>query len=423
VSNFVDRAQLHARAGDGGAGAVSFRREAYVDRGGPDGGDGGDGGSVLLRGDPHVSSLVAFRDQPYRRARDGQHGQGQRRHGRRGEDLIVGVPIGTVVRTLDGEIIAEILDTTTLVEVARGGRGGKGNARFLSNRRRAPAFAEQGEPGEDIWLNLELKLVADVALIGPPNVGKSSLLAALTRARPRIGDYPFTTLEPSLGVVRLGSEREFVLADIPGLIEGASEGRGLGHEFLRHAERARVSALVVDAGSADPLGAIRTTLSELESYAASLAERPSVLVVTKADLDPEGAAELGRSLSRRSGIPLAGVVSAHQRSGLDELARALEQAVTSARRSVRGEGVTLLRPRPAVEAEVRRVAPGVFELVGRDALRAVRLSDLGDEAASEVVQRRLESLGLVRILRRLGAKSGDLVRAGDLEFTFEDDLR
>lgn len=184
-----------------------------------------------------------------------------------------------------------------------------------------------------------------------------------------------------------------------------------------------MSALVVDAGSADPLGAIRTTLSELESYAASLAERPSVLVVTKADLDPEGAAELGRSLSRRSGIPLAGVVSAHQRSGLDELARALEQAVTSARRSVRGEGVTLLRPRPAVEAEVRRVAPGVFELVGRDALRAVRLSDLGDEAASEVVQRRLESLGLVRILRRLGAKSGDLVRAGDLEFTFEDDLR
>jgi len=420
VSRFVDRAQLHARAGDGGAGAVSFRREAYVDRGGPDGGDGGDGGSVLLCGDLQVASLLAFRDQPYRRAEDGQHGQGQRRHGRRGRDLVVGVPIGTVVRDLEGELVGELLDATTPLVVARGGRGGKGNARFLSNRRRAPAFAEQGEPGEDVWLNLELKLAADVALVGPPNAGKSSLIAAVTRARPRIGDYPFTTLEPTLGVVRRGAEREFVIADVPGLIEGASQGRGLGHEFLRHVERATVSAIVVDGAAPDLAADAATTLRELVAYAPWLAARPTVLVVQKADLldDPE---RRGAELAAAVGLELAGVVSAHARTGLDHLLDVLERLVGEARRSAAPLGQTVLRPRPRIEATAQRVAPGVFELLGRDALRAVRLSDLGDEGAQRLVQERLGALGLLRTLRRLGARPGDLVRAGDLEFTYEDD--
>lgn len=392
-----------------------------MDRGGPDGGDGGDGGSVFVQGDEGVASLIAFRDQPFRRAEDGQHGRGQRRHGRRGRDLVVRLPLGTVVRDGEGNVLAEILDTTTRVEIARGGRGGQGNARFLSNRRRAPAFAEQGEHGDDRWVNLELKLVADVALVGPPNAGKSSLVGVLTNARPKIGDYPFTTLEPTLGVVRRGPEREFVIADVPGLIEGASEGRGLGHAFLRHVERARVCAVVVDAASAAPERDAATTLHELHAYAPWLRERPTVVVLQKADL-VDDRAMVAERVGDAVGLPVAGVVSAHQREGLGPLLDVFERLVAEARaRAAAGPAVTVLRPRARVEAEARRVAPGVFELLGRDAIRAVRLSDLSDEGALRVVHERLGALGLLRALRRLGARDGDVVRVGDLELTYEDE--
>src|SRR5271169_4587193 len=255
MPGFVDQAQLHARAGDGGAGAVSWRREAHVDRGGPDGGDGGHGGDVWLVASVNEASLLGFRDHPFRRATDGVHGSGSKRHGARGKDLVVPVPVGTVVRERTGAVVCDLDVEGARFMVAEGGQGGRGNARFLSNRRRAPAFAEQAEKGQEFWLDMELKLMADVALVGFPNAGKSTLISAVSAAKPKIADYPFTTLEPHLGVVRVGGragrpgqgdEVEMVVADVPGLVEGAAEGKGLGHRFLRHVERARVLVLLLD---------------------------------------------------------------------------------------------------------------------------------------------------------------------------------
>src|SRR5205823_14209362 len=284
MSGFVDEAQLHAKAGDGGAGAVSFRREAHVARGGPDGGDGGDGGDVWVVADRNTSSLLGFKDHPHRRATNGGHGQGKGRHGRRGEDVVVPVPEGTVVRDLDGTVVADLVLDGDRWLAAKGGQGGRGNARFLSNRRRAPSFAEQGEVGEERWLDLELKLMADVALVGFPNAGKSTLISVISAATPKIADYPFTTLEPHLGVVRY-DEHDFVVADIPGLIEGASEGRGLGHQFLRHIERARVLLVLLDLAPADarpPAEQCDVLLRELGRYRPELLERPRMVVGTKA---------------------------------------------------------------------------------------------------------------------------------------------
>src|SRR5437868_13656354 len=245
MSDFTDEAMVNLRGGDGGAGAVAFRREPYVDRGGPDGGDGGKGGDVWLAADRNVASLIAFRDHPHRRGASGAHGSGKKRHGATGADLVVAVPEGTIVRDRDGTVLADLVHSGDRVLAARGGRGGRGNAHFLSNARRAPGFAEQGEYGEERWLRLEVQLLADAALIGYPNAGKSTLISAVSAARPKIADYPFTTLEPHLGVVRF-RDHEFVLADIPGLVEGAAEGRGLGLQFLRHVERARVLVIVLD---------------------------------------------------------------------------------------------------------------------------------------------------------------------------------
>ncbi len=245
MSQFVDECGLHVKGGDGGAGCVSFRREAHVPFGGPDGGDGGNGGDVWLVADHNVASLLAFRDHPFRRAEDGTHGSGKKRHGHSGADTEVAVPEGTVIRDQDGVVLADLVRHGDRLLAAAGGRGGRGNAKFLSNRRRAPAFAEQGEVGEERWLRMELKLLADVALVGFPSVGKSTLISVISAAKPKIADYPFTTLEPNLGVVRMDDGIEFVVADIPGLIEGASEGKGIGDRFLRHVERARVLTVLL----------------------------------------------------------------------------------------------------------------------------------------------------------------------------------
>src|SRR3954447_2707343 len=286
ASGFVDEAQLHVRAGDGGAGAVSFRREAHTPRGGPDGGDGGKGGDVWLVADRNVASLLGFRDHPFRRATDGVHGQGSGRHGANGNDTRVAVPEGTTVKEKDGTVVADLVSEGDSWLAARGGRGGRGNASFLSNRRRAPSFAEQGEVGEEQWLRLELKLMADVALVGFPNAGKSTLISRVSAAKPKIADYPFTTLEPHLGVVVVDGN-EFVMADIPGLIEGASEGRGLGHQFLRHIERARVLLVLVDLAAADetpPEEQERVLLGERGRYRPELLDRSRLVVGTKADV-------------------------------------------------------------------------------------------------------------------------------------------
>ncbi|MFN0092614.1 MAG: GTPase ObgE [Acidimicrobiales bacterium] len=416
MSQFVDECLLNVRGGDGGAGAVSFRREAHVPKGGPDGGDGGKGGDVWLVADRNVASLLAFRDHPHRRGENGLHGQGKRKAGRAGADLCVAVPVGTVVTDRDGEALADLVGHGDRFLAAAGGQGGKGNAGFLSNRRRAPSFAEQGEHGEERWLRLELKLMADAALVGFPNVGKSTLISRLSAAKPKIADYPFTTLEPNLGVVRLDDGREFVVADIPGLIEGASEGRGLGHRFLRHIERARAMVLLLDLAAPDgldPADQERVLLAELERYRPELLDRPRLLVGSKADAEGQAGAPWpsfeGLRISALTGL------------GLAELTGRLADLVTAARDAEpESDAVVIHRPAPVgfwVERDVR----GELVVRGRQAERAVALSDLTNPDALDYARQRLRSMGVDRALARAGARAGDTVHIGGFSFDYEED--
>jgi GTP-binding protein len=413
MSQFVDECNLHVKGGDGGAGAVSFRREPYVARGGPDGGDGGKGGDVWLVADRNVASLLAFQDHPHRRATSGTHGSGKRRHGAAGRDLMVPVPEGTVVKELDGRVIADLVHAGDRFLAGEGGRGGRGNARFLSNRRRAPSFAEQGETGEERWLRLELKLLADVALVGFPNVGKSTLISRISAARPKIADYPFTTLEPNLGVVVMDDGFEMVVADVPGLIEGAHEGKGLGHQFLRHIERARVLCILVDlapdTGLPPPEEQVRTLLDELGRYQPELLERGRVVVGSRADLAVD---------DRSDGF---GRVSAVTGEGLRPLVGRLADLVREARAGEPEPGAYVVH-RPSGEGfRIERGDDGDWTVVGRQAERAVALNDLTNPEALGVAHERLRRLGVDRALTRAGAQPGDTVHIGRLAFTFEPD--
>jgi GTP-binding protein len=415
VSQFVDECNIHVKAGDGGAGSVSFRREAHVAKGGPDGGDGGSGGDVWLVADHNVASVLAFKDQPFRRAGDGTHGKGRRRHGAAGRELLVPVPEGTVVLDRDGTVLADLVRAGDRYQAAEGGRGGRGNARFLSNRRRAPAFAEQGEEGEERWLRLEIKLLADVALVGFPNVGKSTLISRISAAKPKVADYPFTTLEPHLGVVRLDDGDEFVVADIPGLIEGASEGRGLGHRFLRHIERARVLCLLLDlAGVTErpPAAQLEVLLAELAAYQPELLERERVVIGSRADLAADG--------DRAGDVELDLRVSAVTGAGIQRLTGTLADAVRRARAALPAPSRFVVhRPLRAGYEVVREGGGWVVE--GREATRAVALSDITRPDALAEAHRRLHRLGVDRALARAGAKQGDPVRIGSLVFDYEDD--
>jgi GTP-binding protein len=439
VSGFVDEAQIHVKAGDGGAGSVSFRREAHVAKGGPDGGDGGRGGDVWLVADRNVASLYGFRDHPHRRADNGTHGSGKGRHGKGAIDLEVPVPTGTVVRDRDGSIVADLANEGDRWLAGQGGQGGRGNARFLSNRRRAPSFAEQAELGEERWLDLELKLMADVALVGFPNAGKSTLISRISAAKPKIANYPFTTLEPHLGVVRF-DEHEIVVADIPGLIEGASEGRGLGHQFLRHIERARVLVILVDLAAEDGRSSAeqeRILLEELSRYRPELAQRPRLVVGSKIDaLDGEArhAAGLLEAVPVNAEVVdgdvttsmlLAGgpeiVISAVTGEGLRPLLGRLASLVAGAR-AAQPRPVRFVVHRPAPSGiQVEADPDGGWVVLGRAATRAVALSDIGDVDALAYAQGRLKSLGVEKALHRAGAKPGDRVRIGAFEFDYEPD--
>ena len=412
MSNFVDECNLHVKAGDGGAGAISIRREAHVPLGGPDGGDGGRGGHVWLVANRNVASLLAFKDHPHRRATNGVHGRGKRRHGAAGDDLMVAVPEGTVVFDRDGGALADLVYEGDRWMAAEGGQGGRGNASFLSNQRRAPSFAEQGERGEERWLRLELKLLADVALVGFPNVGKSTLISRVSAAKPKIADYPFTTLEPNLGVVRLDDGFEYVVADIPGLIEGASEGRGLGHRFLRHVERARALVVLVDLGwevaaLPAPEEQERVLLDELRRYEPDLLDRPRIVVGSRADLSPDDHGEL-----RVSAVTGAGIAAVRGR--MADLVREAREA------EPRAEGFVVHRP--ATEGfQVERTDGNQWRVVGRQAERAVALSDLTNPEALAYAQARLRSMGVDRALARAGVRDGDLVHVGGFTFEYASD--
>jgi GTPase len=413
MAGFVDEAQLHVKAGDGGAGAVAFRREAHVDKGGPDGGDGGRGGNVWLVATTNQSSLLGFRDHPHRRGGDGGHGGGKKKHGANGADLEVPVPVGTRAKAPDGTILVDLVSPGDRWMAGEGGRGGKGNAAFLSNRRRAPAFAEQGEKGHEQWYDLELALVADVALVGFPNVGKSTLISRISAAKPKIADYPFTTLEPHLGVVRADDETNYTVADIPGLVEGAAEGKGLGHQFLRHITRSRVLVVLVEL---DPVTGVapeeqqRILLDELERYQPDLVDRPRLVVGSKADM----AVDLdGGDGSFRPDL----VISAITGLGIRQLVGRLAQLVTEAR-AVEPESdgmIVIHRPLPEGFA-VERIEPGVYRVVGKVAERAVALNDVTTDEAANYVQGRLHRIGVDRALARAGARDGDLVHIGELSF-------
>lgn len=430
VSGFIDECQLNVRGGDGGAGCVAFRREAHVAKGGPDGGDGGRGGDVWLVADRNISSLLAFKDHPHRRAQNGTHGQGKKKHGAGAEDLFVYVPEGTVITDFDGVMLADLVHHGDRWMAAAGGRGGKGNARFLSNRRRAPSFAEQGEIGEEQWLNLELKLMADVALVGFPSVGKSTLISRISAAKPKIADYPFTTLEPNLGVVRVEDNVEFVVADLPGLIEGASDGRGLGHRFLRHVERARVLVLLIDlagglvgTSAESPSEQARILLDELGKYRPELLERPRLIVGSRADLVPDALpiAESGLPSVTSDGLQLDLSVSAVTGAGLSRLVGRMAAQVQEAR-SVEPELDGFIVHRPVAEGiRIDREDDGAFRVVGRAAERAVALSDLTNLEALDFAHARLKKIGVDKALARAGAKEGDTVRIGALTFEYEDE--
>jgi GTPase len=404
---FVDEVDVEVRAGRGGDGSAAMRSEPYKPKGGPEGGDGGRGGDVVFRATRNLHDLAWFADHPHLRAESGTPGARARRDGGNGKDLVVPVPDGTVVFDEQG-LVADLVGEGAEAAVARGGRGGRGNTRFAGPKNRVPRTAEAGEEGEERRLHVELRTVADLGLVGLPNAGKSTLLAKLTAATPKIADYPFTTLTPNLGVAEAGDDR-FVVADIPGLVEGAHEGKGLGHRFLRHITRCRALVIVVDLSSQDAPSDLEIVRAELRAYDPELAERPSLVVGTKVDLveDPAGAADAIR------GLPVSAVTG----EGLELLATQLEQ--------LSRQGAAQLPPRaPYVVLRPGRARftisreSGGWRVVGRNVERWVHETDLDDERALVALQRRLIKEGVERQLAKAGARRGDEIRISDRTFEF-----
>jgi GTPase len=409
MSAFVDEAGLNARGGDGGAGCIAFRHEGPVVMGGPNGGDGGKGGDVWLVADRNVASLLAFRDHPHRRGQDGVGGKGKDMHGRSGADIMVHVPEGTVAKDLySGEILADLVSHGDRWLAAEGGRGGRGNAKFLSNKRREPRFAEQGEFGVERWMKLELKLMADVALVGFPNAGKSTFISSISAAKPKIAAYPFTTLEPHLGVVRISDEADMIVADIPGLIEGAADGKGLGHQFLRHIERARVLCVLVDLAAIDGMPADeqeRVLLHELGAYDPGLLERPRLVVGSKVDV-AEGSFD---------GLCMSAVTH----DGLQPVVHALYALVEEARKSEPiNDSFVVLRPEPE-GVWVDKIGDREFRVNGRSAERIVAISDITSSDALAYIDHRMEKLGVGKALSKAGARAGDVIWIGGFSFEYE----
>ncbi|WP_066943046.1 GTPase ObgE [Microtetraspora fusca] len=422
MADFVDNVILYIKAGDGGHGCASIHREKFKPLGGPDGGNGGRGGDVILEVDPNTATLLEYHHRPHRRAGNGKQGMGSNRDGATGESLVLRVPNGTVVKdAATGEVLVDLVGAGTRYVAAQGGFGGLGNAALANARRKAPGFALLGEPGDEAEIMLELKTVADVALVGFPNAGKSSLVAALSAARPKIADYPFTTLIPNLGVVTAG-ETIFTVADVPGLIPGASEGKGLGHEFLRHVERCSTIVHVLDCATLDPgrdpLSDFDVIEAELEAYG-SLQDRPRMVVLNKVDVpDGRDLADIVRPMLEERGLRVF-EISAASHEGLTPLSYAMGEMVARARAEAPVEEPTrlVIRPRRLGEAgfSVRRVDENTFQVTGEKPERWIRQTDFTNDEAVGYLADRLERLGVEEALIAAGAQVGAEVIIGPME--------
>jgi GTPase len=428
---FYDHTKIYVKAGDGGNGSIHFRREKFTPYGGPDGGDGGRGGSVYIEANSNLNTLIDYRYHQHFKATPGGAGARQKMHGAKGEDIVLKVPRGTIIRDADThELIADLVDEGQRVMVARGGRGGLGNVHFATATHQAPREAQNGEPGEERWLSLELRLIADVGLVGYPNAGKSTLLSVVTAAEPKIADYPFTTLSPNLGVVAVGQpgsgdEFSFVLADIPGLIEGAAQGVGLGHEFLRHVQRTRLLIHMLDGASfeRDPWQDFEAINRELREYDEHLATRPQIIALNKIDLP--GAQERWPALKAKAeaaGYP-AFAISAVTHQGVDELmqftAQRLEEiqreeAEQAAAQSIPDMEGTVLRPQPEDAFAVTK-EQGVYVVRGKRVERTVSMTNQESEESMDRLQGTLAKMGVTRALEEAGVKVGDRVRFGKVE--------
>ena len=425
MATFVDRVVLHLQAGDGGHGCVSVRREKFKPLGGPDGGNGGHGGGIILAVDPQQHTLLDFHFHPHVKGPNGVGGMGAHRDGANGKDLVLQVPDGTVVQTPDGEVLADLIGADATFEVARGGRGGRGNASLANTRRKVPGFAELGEPGDQLEIVLELKSVADVGLVGFPSAGKSSLISVISAAKPKIADYPFTTLVPNLGVVQAG-EHTFTVADVPGLIPGAATGKGLGLEFLRHIERTAVLVHVLDSATPeierDPLADLDAIEAELSAYG-GLEDRPRLVVLNKIDIpDGRDLAEMVKPDLQARGFQVF-EVSAITREGLKELVFALADLVAKNRIAVPVLEPTraVVRPRAVDETgfAVEIDDEGIFVVSGKQVERWVRQTNFDNDEAVGFLGDRLERLGVEAALGKKGARAGDPVRIGEREFDWQ----
>jgi len=416
---FVDRTRVFARGGGGGNGCTSFRREKFVPKGGPDGGDGGNGASVYFVVDPRLNSLQYVKHHPHWIGDRGQHGLGRDKHGRGCPDVEVKVPIGTLVKDHDsGDLIRDLKEPGERFLAARGGRGGKGNARFRTPENNAPRFAELGEPGDDHDFILELKLIAEVGLVGLPNAGKSTFLSAVTRANPKIAPYPFTTISPNLGIANLSGYRSMTIADIPGIIEGAADGKGLGHDFLRHIERTKVLLYIIDLGDEDCVETIETLRAELMQHSDMFATRPAVIAFNKVDVTEYNE----RFESLQEEFSDAFPISAMAHDGLEPLLEHVWTLVEQVRKEEEGEPVVAEDAEYSYEAPytIEREGEGYF-IDGKNVNRAVRMTDFSNEEAVRHFQRRLKKMGIMKALQRMGAKEGVQIRIGKVELEYYPD--
>ncbi|HSX23721.1 MAG TPA: GTPase ObgE [Candidatus Saccharimonadales bacterium] len=415
---FVDVATVKLKAGDGGNGVVSFRHEKFIDRGGPDGGDGGKGGDVVLAASRNQNTLANFRYQKEIIAAPGQPGAKRRKHGRSGHDLLVAVPVGTSVISESGDTLADLTQDAQQVIIARGGKGGFGNAHFASSTRQAPRVAEKGEPGEELAVTFELKMIADVGLVGLPNAGKSTLLSVVSNARPLVANYPFTTLTPNLGVVDINQDSSLLFADIPGLIEGASHGKGLGDEFLRHLERTKVLVHLIDAYQDDIAGAYRTIQSELAAYKIDLSHRPQLVVLTKIDgLDDEIVADRLTSLKHivPKGTPVL-AISALSKTGLKQLLSATQKlaAKETARVAKTQDSSTTLPVLTLDTADAWQIrkTDGGFMVTGKKIERFAQRTDFTSFHAQQRLRDIMRKMGIMHELVRMGVQAGNKIMIG-----------